>query len=107
MLLVHFISCHPITSTVHKLFFFNPVPSTNTKLNNTNPTAPGIPNIPEGGTTGAKEVSKVDDNNRRETTQKPPDNSLMVGEINGALSGLGELKIELLKLHTVVSEQFL
>lgn len=39
---------------------------------------------------------------KQETTQKSPDNSLIHGEINGALSGLGALKIELLKLHTVV-----
>ena len=57
--------------------------------------------IPEG--TVAKEVKSVDPG-KPDTTQKPPpDNSLVYGEINGTLSGLSNLKIELLKLHTVVS----
>ena len=65
----------------------------------TKPTSTGIPEV-----TVAKEVKSVVDPGKPDTTQKPPpDNSLIFGEINGTLSGLGSLKIELLKLHTVVS----
>ncbi len=58
-----------------------------------------IPDIPEDSV-----VKKKATNNKPEITQKPPDNTLVYGEINGALSGLGELKVELLKLHTTVSD---